>query len=316
MNSAAWNGLRVSTRRRASRIGSTPTPSNTRCPIQQGPRCTPNVDGDRVYTLGGEGHLFCFAVGSGEVIWQKDLVTDYKTKTALWGYAGHPLIDGDKLICVVGGDGSHAVAFDKLTGQELWRTLSSPEQGYSPPTIIEAGGVRQLILLRPNAVTGVDPETGKEYWSIDYEATNGSIIMSPVQAGEYLYVGGYSNKNLLLKLDAASPAASEVWRDLSKQAVSPVNVQPILDGMTLYGVDQRGTFVAVDLPSGQRLWETPQPLGERSKQTGTVFITRHRDRYWLFTEQGDLVLADLSREGFRELGRAHLIDPTKRGIWP
>lgn len=128
-----------------------------------GPRCTPNVDDGRVYTLGGEGNLYCFDAQDGTVIWNKNLPADYNTKTALWGYAAHPLIDGEKLICVVGGQGSHAVAFDKLTGKEIWRTLTSTEQGYSPPKIIEAGGVRQLILLYPNGVTSVDPETGREY---------------------------------------------------------------------------------------------------------------------------------------------------------
>lgn len=275
-----------------------------------GPRCTPVVDGEYVYTLGGEGKLIAFKVETGEVVWSKDLVQQYSTKTALWGYASHPLIDGDKLICVVGGDGSHVVAFNKQTGEEIWRGLTSNEQGYSPPTIIEAGGKRQLVLLRPDAVTSVDPETGKEYWSVEYEATNGSIIMSPLKAGEYLYVGGYSNKNLLLKLASDEPAVEEVWRDLRQKAISPVNVQPILDGMVMYGFDQRGTFVAVELPSGERLWETSQPLGDRPPQTGTAFIIKEGGRYWLFTEQGDLIIAKLSPEGYEEVSRAHVIEPT------
>ena len=81
-----------------------------------GPRCTPILHAGKVYTLGGEGNLICFDLGRGEVIWQKDLVREYNTKTALWGYASHPLIDGQKLICLVGGEGSHVVAFDKDTG--------------------------------------------------------------------------------------------------------------------------------------------------------------------------------------------------------
>jgi outer membrane protein assembly factor BamB len=112
-----------------------------------GPRCTPNVDGNRVYTLGAEGHLFCFDILSGDVVWQKNLKQDYRAKTPLWGYAAHPLIDGNKLLTLAGGAGSHAVALNKLTGAEIWRTGTSPEQGYSPPTIIEHAGVRQLLLL-------------------------------------------------------------------------------------------------------------------------------------------------------------------------
>ena len=69
-----------------------------------GPRCTPTVDGDRVYTLGAEGKLICFGIEKGNVIWEVDLVTKYKTKAALWGYAAHPLIDGDNLLTLAGGD--------------------------------------------------------------------------------------------------------------------------------------------------------------------------------------------------------------------
>lgn len=275
-----------------------------------GPRCTPTVDGDFVYTLGGEGNLLCLRAADGEVVWAKDLVKEYNTKTALWGYASHPLIDGDKLLCVVGGEGSHAVAFDKRTGKEIWRALTSSEQGYSPPTIIEAGGQRQLILLGPDFVASVDPENGKVLWSVDYEASNGSVIMSPVKAGEYLYCAGYSNKNLLLKLGSVTPSADVVWRDLRRQAISPVNVQPIRDGSVLYGFDQDGTFMAVELPSGKRLWETPQPLANRALRTGTAFLVRQADRYWLFTEQGDLMTANLSPEGFQPLSKAHVIEPT------
>ena len=118
-----------------------------------GPRCTPTVDGDLVYTLGAEGKLICLSVENGDVVWEVDLVKQYNTKAALWGYAGHPLIDGDNLITLAGGDGSHVVAFDKKTGEEKWKSQTAPEQGYCPPTIIEAGGVRQLILPQPDAVS-------------------------------------------------------------------------------------------------------------------------------------------------------------------
>ena len=275
-----------------------------------GPRCTPVVDGGKVYTLGAEGNLICFDADSGDIVWKHDLVKEYKTKTALWGYASHPLIDGDKLICLAGGEGSHAVAFDKNTGSEIWRALTSPEQGYSPPTIIESGGVRQLILLRPNAVTSVDPETGSEHWSVPYEATNGSVIMSPVKSGNFLYVGGFANKNMLLELDPQKPRAELVWRDRPKHAISPINVQPFVSGGVMYGCDQDGKLYAVELPSGNRLWDTTEPISKRPAGSGTAFIVRQADRYWLFNDSGDLIIANLSPEGYEELDRAHLIEPT------
>ena len=97
-----------------------------------GPRATPTVDGDRVYTLGAQGDLFCLKTADGSVVWSRNFQRDYQATTPIWGYCGHPLVDGGKLFCVVGGADSIAVAFDKQTGKELWRALSAKEQALLP----------------------------------------------------------------------------------------------------------------------------------------------------------------------------------------
>jgi outer membrane protein assembly factor BamB len=246
-------------------------------------------------------------------VWSKNLPREYKAKTPLWGYAAHPLIDGRKLICLAGGPGSHAVAFDKDTGEELWRTLTASEQGYSPPTIIEAGGARQLILAHPGAVASVHPETGKPFWSVPYEADNGALIMSPVHAGGLLYVGGFNNKSLLLRLDSQRPGATEVYRDEPKAGISPINVQPFADPQRnmLYGFDESGWMYGVELDSGKRLWQTTAPLnGGRPANSGTAFIVKQGDRYLMFNELGDLLIARLTPKGFEEIDRAKVIEPS------
>jgi outer membrane protein assembly factor BamB len=275
-----------------------------------GPRCTPTVEHGKVYALGAEGNLSCIDVASGDVVWSKDFHTEYNTKSALWGYASHPLVDGDNLICIVGGEGSHAVAFDRNTGDERWKALTSPEQGYSPPTIFEASGVRQLILLRPDAVTSVDPATGKEYWSVPYEATSNSIIMAPVLSGDLLYAGGFNNKSLLLKLASDKPATDIVWRDRGANAISPINVQPYAEDGVLYGFDQRGVLRAIELESGKKLWETSKPVAERPQNSGTAFIVRQGKRHWLFNDSGELIIASVTSDGYEEIDRAKVIEPT------
>ncbi len=289
-------------------------PVEYRISYPAGPRCTPTVDQDRVYVLGAVGHLLCLKAETGDIVWSKDLTTEYGTTPALWGYTGHPLVDGEKLICVVGGSGSHVVAFDKQSGRELWRAITANEQGYSPPTIIEAGGVRQLILLRPDAVSSVDPETGRQYWSVPYEATSGSIIMSPIHWDNYLYAAGYSNKNILLKLDDSPADAEVVWQDKWKHGLSPVNVQPFLDGNLMYGFDQSGWLYCVEFPSGKRLWKTAEPIGQRPQQTGTAFIMKQADRFWLFNELGELIIARLSADGYEEIDRTKLLEPTNNAF--
>ncbi|NBW95564.1 MAG: pyrrolo-quinoline quinone [Planctomycetia bacterium] len=275
-----------------------------------GPRCTPTVDGESVYTLGAEGNLFCFEAATGKVVWSRDLKKDYATKAALWGWASHPLVDGDRLICIAGTDTAHAVALDTRTGKEIWRAGRAPEQGYVPPSIIEAAGARQLVLVKPDGVYAVEPETGRLLWETAYGADNGSIIMTPVRVGEHLYIGGYQNKNLLLKLKSDAPGVEVVWRNKPKQGISAVNVQPFVADGVVYGFHENGELRAMRVPEGDFAWRGGGPLGERPQGSGTAFITRHRDRFFLFTETGDLVIARLSPAGYEELGRAHLVEPT------
>jgi outer membrane protein assembly factor BamB len=278
-----------------------------------GPRCTPTVHGGRVYTLGAEGDLFCLEVATGKVAWSRDLKKDYATKAALWGWASHPLVDGDRLVCVVGTDVAHAAAFDLATGREVWRTGKAAEQGYVPPSIIEAAGVRQLLLAKPDGVYAVEPETGKLLWETPYDADNGSIIMTPVRVGEHLYIGGYKGKNLLLKLRGDAPGVEVVWRNKPKQGISAVNVQPFVADGLVYGFHESGEMRAMRVPEGDFAWRGGGPLvppDGRPEGSATAFITRHGDRYFLFTETGDLVIARLTPAGYELVARTHLIEPT------
>lgn len=279
-----------------------------------GPRCTPIYENGKLYTLGAEGDLFCFDVASGKIDWHKSLIKEYKTKAALWGYAAHPLIDGGHIITLAGGAGSHVVAFNKKSGQEVWKAQSAPEQGYSPPTIMTFGTTRVLLLLKPNAVAGVDPATGKEFWSVPYTATSNSIIMSPIRYEDYIYVAGYSGKSLLLKSSPDGKQVEVVWEN-KKGAISPVNVQPFLDGNVLYGLTGRGPLIALELPEGKQLWQTTEPLdGKRPRGSATAFIVKNGDRYFLFNELGELIIAKLTPDGYTEMDRTKVIKQTNNAF--
>ena len=144
-----------------------------------GPRTTPVVQDGRVYTLGSEGHLFCLTADQGKVIWSKNLQKDYgHEQTPVWGYSANPLLDGNRLICLVGGQGTAVVAFNKDTGEELWRALDSSGEhgpGYSSPVILEAGGQRQLIVWHPSALCSLVPETGKVLWQQPFHLEIGTL---------------------------------------------------------------------------------------------------------------------------------------------
>ena len=286
-----------------------------------GPRCTPTVADGKVYTLGAEGNLFCLDATTGRVIWSKDFKKDYAAPTPLWGFCGHPLVDGNRLVCLVGGEGSVAVAFDKDTGRELWRALSASESGYCPPSIIESAGMRQLVIWDADNLNALDPATGTVRWSQPLKPAYGMSIMAPQVAatprGQVLFASGIGRVGALYTLAADKPGASVAWRGDPKSAVYCANSTPFIAGDTLYGCDcETGFLTAVDLATGQRLWETGEPtLGNRRGRHGTAFLVRQGnaagdDRTWLFSETGDLILARLTPAAYEELGRAHLVAPT------
>ncbi len=278
-----------------------------------GPRTTPTISDGKVYTLGAEGDLVCLDAEHGTKIWTKDLKAEYHAETPIWGFCGGPFVDGAKLFCLVGGEGSVVVAFDKNTGKELWKALSATETGYCPPSMVEAGGVQQLIVWHAEAINGLNPESGEVYWSIPLKPDYGMSIMIPRRHGDYLFASGIGNVGALLKLDATKPAAEVVWRGKPDTAVYAANTTPMIDESgILYGADCRGGQLrAVELETGKRLWETfAATTGDRRASHGTAYIIRNGDRYVLFNEKGDLILARLSAKNYDEISRFHLIDPT------
>jgi outer membrane protein assembly factor BamB len=282
-----------------------------------GPRCTPTVQEGKVYALGAEGNLWCLDAADGKVIWSKDFVKDYGVKSPLWGFASHPLVDGKKLICMVGGKDATVVAFDKDDGKELWKSLSAKEPGYCPPTLIEAGGVRQLVVWHSEGLAGLDPESGKPHWSVPLPVRFAMSVMAPRKSGDLLYAGGVWGVAVALKLDPSKPAVSEVWRGVTNmkgKGLYPMNMTPFVEDGVLYGVDQPGQFRAVKIDTGEQLWQSWRPVtgkdDSRPVYCGTAFVVNNGGRYFIFNEKGELVIARLSPKGYEEIDRAKLLEPT------
>ena len=175
-----------------------------------GPRATPTVDGDRVYILGAAGMLSCFDTASGDPIWQIDTVADYDVTVPVYGVAHSPIVDGELLITLLGGEpDAMVVAFDKATGAEAWRALdTNSEAGYSSPIVTTAGGVRQLIVWHPAGVTSLDPATGRTWWEHDFPIASGLTIGTPVRSGRYLLITQVENAGLMLALNPDRPGGA------------------------------------------------------------------------------------------------------------
>lgn len=301
-----------------------------------GPRCTPVVAGGKLWTLGAMGDLVCLDATSGKLLWAKNLPKDYEASVPMWGYAAHPLLDGDKLICLVGGKGSVAVAFEKDTGKERWRALSmqhepSPpnhEIGYCPPVIFQVGDTRQLIIWHSEAANGLDPETGKVYWSVPIQSGASMTIPTPRLDGDRLFLTSFYGGSTLIKLDPQNPtSASVLWQSkLTKSAPEvPKNTTklhcvmstPYIKDGYIYGVCSYGQLRCIRLDNGERVWEDLRSTGSAKQPTerwANAFLVQHGDRVFMPNEKGDLVIARLSPKGYDEIGRVHLMDPTGKAM--
>jgi outer membrane protein assembly factor BamB len=285
-------------------------PMKYKISFPNGPRATPTVNDGRVYMLGAEGRLSCLDARTGRVAWQKDFKADYHAKTPHWGFAGHPFIDGDKLICIVGGADACVVAFDRKTGKELWKNLNAAEPGYGSPAIVEVGKQRQLLIWHAESVNALEPETGKKLWSVPLKASNGSAIMAPIKHGDHLFVGGFSHQCKGMKLTSDMGKPEVLWEGTTKTGLYPVNCQPFAEGGLMYGVCQNGELRCVEIATGKRLWEELDPVAGKRGECGTAFLVKNGDRFFILNERGELLIAKLSRGGYTELGRAKVIDPT------
>jgi outer membrane protein assembly factor BamB len=283
-----------------------------------GPRVTPTVCDGKVYTLGAEGHLLCLETATGKVVWSHNYKKDYESKTPTWGFAGHPLIDGQKLICVAGGPESLVVAFGKDTGKELWRALNDREPGYSPPMIYQAGGRRQLIVWHPAALDSLDPETGKVYWTQPFGARVGLVIATPRKLGDLLFVTSFYNGPMMMRLADDRPAATLLWRGKSESerqtdALHGLMCTPFLEDGYIYGVCSYGQLRCLKAETGERLWETfAATTGDAPVRWANTFLIKNGDVFFLPNEKGDLIIARLSPKGYEELSRAHLLEPTNK----
>jgi outer membrane protein assembly factor BamB len=305
-----------------------------------GPRTTPVVNGGKVYTLGAMGDLLCLDVQTGKVIWSKNFPRDYDTAVPMWGFSANPLLDGNRLICLVGGQGSVAVAFDKDTGKEVWRALSAKQPGYCPPMIYEFAGKRQLIIWHPESVNSLDPETGAVYWSQPFGSDKigggramvkaGMTIPTPRLMRDLLFFTAFYDGPLMLKLDADRPGAHVLWEGKSHSekpdqtdGLHSTMSTPVLKDGYIYGVCSYGELRCLDARTGERIWSTRQPTGGEEQRWANAFLVPQGDRFILFNEHGDLIIAKLSPKRYEELSRAHILratntmaaPPGRRVIW-
>jgi len=286
-----------------------------------GPRATPTVVGDRVYTLGAMGDLFCFDSNTGRIVWQKSLVRDWHAEVPLYGFASAPLVDGDRLIVMVGGQGQAVVALNRHTGGEVWKAGSASEPGYCAPLIHAFAGRRQLVVWHGDGLAGLEPESGKPLWFVSHPVTAGIAISTPAIADNRLAVSSQYEGVLMLEFKAGAVEPTVVWkasagtlpeRQWKKAGFNTTMSTVLLRDGCVYGVSLYGETCCLNADTGERIWTTLQPTSggkEPRERWSTLFMVPHGDKVFLWNDHGDLILSRLTRAGYQEISRSRLLEP-------
>ena len=283
-----------------------------------GPRASVLVSGNLAYSLGTMGHLNCFDAETGALKWHQNARETYKSRIPTWGLAASPILEGNKLIVQLGGTpGACLVAFDKDTGEEIWRALDD-EASYSTPVLINQAGKRVLICWTGGSICGLNPETGSTYWSIPFKPRKSLMnIADPVYDPPYLFLSSFFDGSFLVLLDQEKTEAELVYYRHGKseretEALHCCISTPIIEGDYVYGVDSYGEVRCLDLKTGDRIWEDLTVVPKA--RWANIHFVKQDDKVWGFNEHGVLSLGKLTSEGYVDYGSAKVIDPV--GISP
>ena len=274
-----------------------------------GPRATPTVLRDRVYTLGAVGHLFCFSAAGGQVLWSKDLVADSGARVPIWGLSASPVVFEDLLIVHPGAEPNGCyIAFDLDSGQEQWRSVPD-SAGYATPVLIDHGAAPQLVCWTPTNVRGLDPRTGSLLWTIPFEVNYGTSIANPIFQEGLVLVSNYYEGSKAIRLGTDPDDAEVVWHD--RRNLRGVMSQPLYRDGHAWLIDKRHGLTCFRLATGKKLWDDDNRMTPKGRNPqATMVWLGDQDRAIVLNSDGELIVIRLNPNGYLEESRAGIIGRT------
>lgn len=277
-----------------------------------GPRAVPVVSADgKVYTLGAVGHLHCFDAASGKMLWSLDTVSRLKAQLPQWGFAGAPLIDGDRLIVHLGAvDGGCLIALDRHNGQEVWRALNDPT-GYCNPIIHPTPAGRLLVIWTPQHIHGLNADNGRPLWKVPYPVTYGVSIATPLLRENILVVSGYWEGTKAIRVGPRLTDHELLWTD-SRQ-LRALMAQPLYRDGYGYLLDRDYGLTCFEWKSGKKIWDDDNQLTPRGRNPhASIVWLNDGNRALALNAVGELVLLRLHPRGYEETSRTKVL---RQRVW-
>ncbi len=273
-----------------------------------GPRCTPTVDGDRVYALGLNGDLVCLNVTDGKEIWRKDLAKDFGGQPGGWGYTESPLIDGDRVLVTPGGKKNSIVALDKTSGKLEWsaKVPDGDRAGYSSIVMADINGAKQYVQFMHKGVVGIAAKDGAFLWRYNKPANGTANISTPVISGNRVFAASaYGTGGGLAKIDETPKGQQAEQVYFTDQMQNHHGGMVLLDGY-LYG-ENNGKLTCLKFDTGDVQWE--------AKAAGKGSIAYADGCLYYRNEGGRLFLIEANPQKYVELAKFQQPNRSKRPAW-
>ena len=260
---------------------------------EDGPIATPTIDGADVFAVGPHGVIVALDLKTGRQRWRHDLRASFGAEIPGWGFAASPLVEGQLVIVATGGAKSQGLlAFDRSSGTLRWSALPGISPGYSSPVAATLAGTRQVIVVRGDRVAAVSPADGRELWSARSLGASEEVLNSALVLPGDRVLLTHSKESWLLRITHRDGrfVADEVWRSPRVR----ISLAPAihLNG-SLYAFSG-GQLMCFDLDTGETRWRERFGDGTLAAAGTTLFLV---------TRSGDLVIAEASPEGYREVSR-------------
>ncbi|MGD9723522.1 MAG: PQQ-binding-like beta-propeller repeat protein [Pirellulales bacterium] len=269
-----------------------------------GPRATPVIHSDKVFTLGATGVLTCLELATGKLVWTVNILEANGSQNIDWGMSGTPLIY-DELVLVNPGaqkgtaNSRSITAFDAASGKPLWGG-GTAKAGYASPDLVTLGGVRQVLLFDAGGLAAFDATDGRELWRTPWKSDFDINAAQPVVlADDRVFISSASGSALLeIKHEADTWDVRQIWKTPRMKCgyACPIAYQGFV-----YGIDEN-ILACLDLADGKIKWK------ERAGQFGHGQILLRDDLLIVLGETGELALVEATPEKFHELGRMQAIE--------
>lgn len=266
-----------------------------------GPRVTPLIEGEMVYTLSAHAKLYALNAKSGALVWQHDLITKSNGETPDLGYSNSPVLEGDLLLVTgLGGANRSLLAFNKNSGELVWSSYND-HPGYSSPIVVTALGLRQAVFFTGTEIASVSPADGKIFWRHPWRTDSYENVATPVFVSpDKLFFSSAHPKDagaavLQMKTNNGVLGVAPVWKS---NVMQHHFASSVLHENYLYGAD-RYILKCVDSRTGEQKWQQ-RGFGEGS----VIFADGH---LIVLGTSGNLALVEATPTAYREKAHAQVL---------